>query len=234
LSVLVIAGTGTNVGKTVVTAAIAALARAGGRRVAVVKPAQTGVAPDGSGDTDVVRKLSGVDDVHEFVRYGPPLAPATAARVAGVTTLSVPEMTTRARGLGDRDDVLIEGAGGLLVRLDREGRTIADLAGALGAAVVLVATAGLGSLNAVALSAEALRRRNLVCVGVIFGAWPATPDLAAIHNIDDVEAYADARLIGALPAGAGASAAPDRFVRVARAGLGPELGGTWCRSTFRP
>jgi Mrp family chromosome partitioning ATPase len=49
VSILVVSGTGTGVGKTVVTAAVAALAAAGGSRVAVVKPAQTGVGPGRTG-----------------------------------------------------------------------------------------------------------------------------------------------------------------------------------------
>src|SRR4029077_5164884 len=58
--VLVVSGTGTEVGKTVVTAAIAALAASHGRRVAVVKPAQTGEPPGLTGDLQVIRRLSGV------------------------------------------------------------------------------------------------------------------------------------------------------------------------------
>ena len=57
---LVVSGTGTEVGKTVVTAAVAALALARGGRVAVVKPAQTGEPPGSTGDLEVVRRLSGV------------------------------------------------------------------------------------------------------------------------------------------------------------------------------
>jgi dethiobiotin synthetase len=76
---LVVTGTDTEVGKTVVTAALAALARARGEKVTVVKPVQTGVRADEPGDLDEVRRLSGVDDLHEFARFPDPLAPAAAA-----------------------------------------------------------------------------------------------------------------------------------------------------------
>ena len=73
--VLVVSGTGTEVGKTVVTAAIAALAASGGRRVAVVKPVQTGEPPGPAGDLQVIRRLSGVTQTHELARFPDPLSP---------------------------------------------------------------------------------------------------------------------------------------------------------------
>jgi hypothetical protein len=63
-----------------VTAAVVALAAAGGWRVAVVKPAQTGVRPDEPGDLDEVRPLAAVTDLHECARLTGALSPAAAAR----------------------------------------------------------------------------------------------------------------------------------------------------------
>jgi len=100
--------------------------------------------------------------------------------------------------------VLVEGAGGLLVRLDAEGGTVADVAAELGAPVLLVVRAGLGTLSATALAAEALRARALACAGVVIGAWPAEPDLAARCNLGDLPAYAGVPVTGRLPEGAGA------------------------------
>jgi dethiobiotin synthetase len=226
MNTLVVTGTGTEIGKTIVTAAVAALARDAGRRVAVVKPAQTGLAEGEESDVDVVRRLSGVDDVHEYVRYPDPLAPATAARRAGIAPLPVADMVARIRELDDRDLVVVEGAGGLLVRLDGDGHTVADIARDLAAPVLVVASAGLGTLNATALTCEALRSRGLTCAGGVLGAWPRTPDLAAGENLRDIAAYADAPLLGVLPeASGGLSAAA--FLQVARDALAPPLGGTF-------
>lgn len=83
MTVLVITGTGTEVGKTVVTAAVAAAALASGRTVAVLKPAQTGVGPDEDGDVAEVARLAGPVTTAELARYPEPLAPATAARRVG-------------------------------------------------------------------------------------------------------------------------------------------------------
>jgi dethiobiotin synthetase len=196
--VLIVSGTDTGVGKTIVTAALAALARERGERVAVVKPAQTGVGPREAGDLDVVRRLSGVSDLHELVRYRDALAPASAG--AGVTPERVAAAVAR---LADRDLVLVEGAGGLLVRLHADGGTLADVAALLDAPVLVVVRAGLGTLNHTALTTEALAARGLACAGIVIGAWPADPDLAAQRNVKDLETYAGVRLRGRMPAGAG-------------------------------
>lgn len=223
---LVVTGTGTEIGKTIVTAAIAALAAARGHTVAVVKPAQTGIADGEESDIDVVRRLSGVADVHELVRYVDPLAPASAARREGVAPVAVDEFAASIEALAGRDLVIVEGAGGLLVRLDDTGATIADLASRLDAPLLVVAPAGLGTLNATALTCEAARLRGLSVIGVVVGSWPTYPDLAARTNLDDLPAYADAPLLGCLPEGSGALPR-DEFLGIAQANLAAVLGGSW-------
>jgi len=227
-NILVITGTGTGVGKTVVTAALAALAAAAGRRTAVVKVAQTGV-PDGPGsdvpDLDTVTRLSGVTDTHELARFPDPLSPEAAARVAGRPPVSLSRARSYIDGLAaDRDLVLVEGAGGLLVRYDPAGATIADLAAALDAPALLVTTAGLGTLNHTALTLEALRARKVRAAGVVVGSWPRHPGLAERENLADLAALAGEPLAGLLPEGSGALP-PAPFYAVARDGLAPSLGG---------
>lgn len=225
MNAVVVTGTGTEVGKTIVTAAIAALAREAGTSVAVVKLAQTGIEPGDESDIDVVRRLSGVTDVHELARYPEPLAPATAARRAGVQATPVAELTAQVKALANRDLVVVEGAGGLLVRFDAGGGTIADVAGDLDAPVVVVAAAGLGTLNSIALTTEALRNRDLRCLGVVVGSWPDDPDLAMQANLDDIALYAHAPLLGVIPAGA-SRLDSSAFRQIAERNLAPVLGGT--------
>ena len=233
MSVLVVTGTGTEVGKTVVTAAVAALARDRGSRVAVVKPGQTGVLPGEPGDLDDVRRLSLVDDLHEHARFPDPLAPAAAARVRGLPSLDVRASIEGVRAIADdRDLVVVEGAGGLLVRYDDDGATIADWARALDAEVLVVVPAGLGTLNHTALTLEALAHRGLRLSGVVVGAWPAEPDLASRCNVRDLEMLAARPLAGALEDGAGALE-PAEFLLAARSGLGPGLGGAFDARDFR-
>ena len=209
-SVVLVTGTGTEIGKTVATAALAAVVHERGSSVAVVKPAQTGLAPGEPGDVDEVRRLVGDDVVtHELVRLRDPLSPEAAARRDGVT---LPTVAQHARRLGEiaaeSEVVFVEGAGGLLVRLDSRGGTLADLGTALrykgvGCGVVLVAGAGLGTLNTAALTAEALAARSLPLLGVIVGSWPADPGLAEESNLVDLPRVTGAPLWGAIPAGAG-------------------------------
>lgn len=233
MGILVVTGTGTEVGKTVTTAALAALALDRGARCAVVKPAQTGIADGAPGDLAEVARLTGAADLHELVRYPDPLSPAAAARLSGRAPLDLAACAELVLRLDRTHDlVLVEGAGGLLVRFDEDGLTLADVARTVAAPVLVVAPAGLGSLNATALTLEALAHRGLDLVGVVVGAWPAEPDLAARSNVRDLETLAARPLLGALDDGAGRLDPPD-FLDAARRGLGRTLGGTFDPAAFR-
>jgi len=227
--VLVITGTGTGIGKTVVTAAIAAIAHARGDRVAIVKPAQTGVHP-GPGsdvpDAETIERLSGVADTHELARFPDPLSPEAAARVSGLPPVGLADAADYIGKLAaSRDLVLVEGAGGLLVRYDAAGATLADLALMCAAPVLVVVAAGLGTLNHTALTCEALAARRLELAGVAIGSWPGDPGLAERENVTDLETLIGRPLAAALPEGSGALPR-DEFLAMARRHLGPTLGGT--------
>ncbi|QFQ95767.1 ATP-dependent dethiobiotin synthetase BioD [Streptomyces phaeolivaceus] len=232
MKVLVITGTGTEVGKTVTTAAVAAVAVAAGRSVAVLKPAQTGVRPEERGDADEVARLAGAVTARELARYPEPLAPGTAARRSGLAPVHPEEVAEAAAKLAvEHDLVLVEGAGGLLVRFDEAGGTLADTARLLAAPVLLVAPAGLGTLNATELTSRELAARELELAGVVIGSWPDAPDLAARCNLADLPVVANAPLLGAVPAGAGAMA-PRDFRARAGGWLAPALGGVWDAVSF--
>ena len=201
MRILVITGTGTGVGKTVATAALAA--RASGT-VIVVKPVQTGVQPGEPGDVDDVRRLAGCE-VTEFVRLPDPLAPDTAARLAGIPLPTVAEHAARIRELAqDYDTVIVEGAGGLLVRLDSADGTLLDLADTLSARVVVVVAAGLGTLNHTELTVQALRARGITPDGLVIGSWPMAPGLAEECNLADLPRVTGVPLLAVIPEGAGA------------------------------
>lgn len=231
-----VTGTGTGVGKTVVTAALTALAAARGSSVAVVKPAQTGVGPDEPGDLAEVQRLAAPptgSELQEYARYPDPLSPAAAARMSGRAALDCADAARRISALTQTFRlVLVEGAGGLLVRYDGQGTTLADLARTLGAPVLVVTRSGLGTLNETALTLEALAARGLDFAGLVIGSWPAAPGLADRCNIADLETLAARPLAGALPAGAG-RLLPVEFLAVASAGLTPAYGGRFDPARFR-
>jgi dethiobiotin synthetase len=207
--VVAVTGTDTEVGKTVVTAALAAVQLSLGRKVAVVKPAQTGIGPGEDGDLAEVRRLAGEVSTYEGVRLPDPLAPDTAARLAG---LDLPGLDVQ-RSLVDRvasehDVTLVEGAGGVLVNLG-EHWNLVDLADSVRyaghpVAFVVVARAGLGTLNHTALTVQAIQARSLEVAGVVVGSWPEHPGLAEEQNLLDLPLMTGVPLLGKVPAGAAA------------------------------
>lgn len=202
MSVVLVSGTDTDVGKTIVTAAIAATVRSVGRSVVVYKPTQTGVVDDEPGDVAVIERLTGAPG-YDGVRLQAAMAPRPAAVLEDATLPMLSDHHARVRGLQESFDVvLVEGAGGLLVELTEAGDTIASLATELDAQVVVVARSALGTLNHTALTLEALRARAVRPLGVVIGSWPVEPSFVEVSNRADFEAGA-VPLLGAIPAGAG-------------------------------
>lgn len=203
MSVRIVTGTSTGVGKTVVTAALAAVSADRGG-VAVCKPAQTGLGPGEPGDLAEVTRLAGQCATAELARYPDPLAPETAARRAGMPPLRLDAVAAAVRALAAaHEHVLVEGAGGVLVRLGRGGFTIADLAAELGASAVVAVDPGLGTLNHAALTVRALADAGVGCDGLVLGSWPDAPDLAMRCNLVDLPEVTGAPIVGRVPAGAG-------------------------------
>lgn len=229
---IVITGTGTDVGKTVATAALAAHGLSEGLDVGICKPIQTGLGPGEPGDAHEAARLSGVRRMLEVRRLPDPLAPETAARVAGLPQSTLPELIDpirawlRAPGGSASDTApdsaatsgpargrldLVEGAGGVLVRLGTD-LTVLDLARSLDAPVVVVARAGLGTLSDTELTVRAIEAAGLRCAGIVIGSWPADPDLAERCNLEDLPRLTGVPVLGRVPAGAGALE-PDEFGR---------------------
>lgn len=219
MTVLVITGTDTGIGKTITTAALACHARLAGLDVAVCKPVQTGAA-DGDDDLAEVAGLSGVAELVSGWRYPEPLAPVAAAHRAELPLPTRAEFGALIRGV-DRPGrlVLVEGAGGLLVEIGADGVTLRDLAADLGAAVLVVVAAGLGTLNHTALTLESLAGQEIPCAGVVIGSWPADPGVAATSNRAALEKIAAVR--AALPAGAGSLGRRD-FETLSASAFDPE------------
>ncbi|MCP1387714.1 dethiobiotin synthase [Corynebacterium sp. TA-R-1] len=199
--IIAVTGTNTDVGKTVATAALASVLAQRGQDVVAVKPIQTGEAP-GEGDASTVAKLAGIETFERW-RYPEPLAPNLAARRAGIETPSVEEVAEWVRSLDAPDrTVLVEGAGGLLVRL-ADDYTLVDLATALSAPLVVVTSLGLGSLNLAELTCVQARAHGLEVLGLIGGSMPEHPDLATRLNVQELPVVTQAPYWGHLPAGAG-------------------------------
>ena len=222
MTILFVTGTGTGVGKTIATAAVAAYARRAGVDVAVCKPVQTGYgsgAGDGDDDLAEVARLAGVTELDWVARYPEPLAPVAAAAAAGLPLPTAEQLLAAVRRV-DRPGrlTLVEGAGGLLVEIADAGVTLRDLAVALGAPVLVVCEAGLGTLNHTALTLEALNMKGISAAGLVIGSWPDAPGAAEEFNRVALERLAPVRAV--LPAGA-AALSPRDFAEMARAAFDP-------------
>lgn len=213
-TIIFITGTDTDVGKTITTAALAAALAATGAIVAAYKPTQTGVSGDEAGDMGEVCRLSGIHTVAEGIRLQAPMAPVAAAALENRVLPTLLEHLHNIKKLTlTHDHVLVEGAGGLLVELDEQGNTLAELMTAVNeftaVSIVVVCRAGLGTLNHTQLTLEALAHRGLPAAGLVIGSWPATPTDIECGNRDYLVAL-DAPLLGALP-GSAAGLIPNIF-----------------------
>jgi dethiobiotin synthetase len=161
---IAVVGTGTGVGKTVVTAGLARLLREAGHDARAIKPAQTGHPDD---DAGFVAAACGDPDAAVCPRYlEPALAPRVAAEVAGEDLEYRSIRRACEREIEATPVPIVEGIGGLRVPLAGE-REVIDLVADLGAAAVLVTRSGLGTLNHTALSVDALEARGIDVVGIV-------------------------------------------------------------------
>jgi dethiobiotin synthetase len=190
---LFITGTDTGVGKTFVTAALAAAFRRIGVDAGVMKPIETGCEPLGDGlraaDAELLREASGVDDPLDLicpVRFEEPLAPWVAARRAGLE-VDLQSIRDAFETLRSRHEVLlVEGAGGLAVPIMGD-YLMADLAEELRAAALLVTRPNLGTLNHTLMTVELARSRGPLILGMVVNRYPASPGLAERTNLEALE-----------------------------------------------
>jgi dethiobiotin synthase len=170
---LFITGTDTEVGKTYVAARLLRWLRGQGIDAVPMKPVQTGAEEGYAPDLESCLAAGGLEPTDEERRlmapccYGPACSPHLAGRMAGEFP-SIERIVGCARALEQHHDcVLAEGAGGVLVPLD-ESVTMLDLMRELAYPVLLVARAGLGTVNHSLLSLRALQAAGLRVTGVVF------------------------------------------------------------------
>ena len=198
-SSLAVVGTDTGVGKTVVTAGLTAWLRGEGIAARAIKPAQTGYPEDD--DAAFVAAACGIDDaVTCLERLEPPLAPAVAAEREGRELRYDDLLEGCRRVLSDAEYGLVEGIGGLRVPL-AEGREVVDLVTDLDLPTLVVAHAGLGTLNHTALTVEALERRGVPVRGVILNGVDEDEDENGNEGGDLAERTNPATLRGMLDPG---------------------------------
>ena len=196
---LFISGTDTGVGKTWVACRLAEWGRAQGWRMGVLKPAESG---DG-GDAAALIRATGRPFPLELVRpfaFRLPLAPAVAAAAEGRKVALAPIRRALDEIAAQSDWTLVEGAGGLLVPY-APGLDGAGLAKRLGLPVLLVARAGLGTINHSLLSVEAARRRGLRVLGVLLNGRARAGDPSVAGNAAQIARLGRVKVWGPAPWG---------------------------------
>jgi dethiobiotin synthetase len=198
---LFVAGTGTGVGKSILSAALLAALRAEGEQVRAHKPVVTGLdePPDEwPPDHELLALAAGVspDDVAPL-RFGPAVSPHLAATLAKepidprqlverARAAGAPILSTRTQSPRAHSPVLIvEGVGGLLVPLAGDF-TVRDLAAELGLALLIAAHPGLGTINHTLLTLQAARSASLQVRAVVLTPWPCEPSVIERSNRETI------------------------------------------------
>lgn len=207
---LFIAGTNTDVGKTLVTAGIMRHLRRQGLDVVSMKPVQTGAVLDATGltapDLDFHLAASGLAVSQEeralmspYV-YEPACSPHLAGRMAE-HHVNLDYCEACAEQLAKaHQGVLVEGAGGLMTPLNEE-ETQLGLVIQIGAPVILVASIGLGTINHCLLTLETLREAEVPIAGVIFNATAPGEgeDFIGRDNPEAVAHFGAVEVLGNVP-----------------------------------
>ncbi|HEV2859032.1 MAG TPA: dethiobiotin synthase [Solirubrobacterales bacterium] len=193
---LFVTGTGTEVGKTVVAAVLARTLAEEGNRVAVFKPAVTGLEEEGESDHALLRRASGSDQTDEQIapyRYQPPASPHLAASMAGERI--EPERLREAvrDAAANADAIVCEGVGGFLVPLSPT-YLVRDLAVDLGYPLVIVASPGLGTINHTLLTIESARAAGLEVAAIVLNPWPDEPSEIESSNRETIAKLGEVRV----------------------------------------
>ncbi len=184
---LFVTGTGTGVGKTIVSAALLAAMRVAGEPVRAYKPIITGLAETPGPwphDHEVLALAAGMaaEEVAP-VRFDPPVSPHLAEALAGHST-DPADLVAGARA--DSEDILVvEGVGGLRVPLTNNF-SVRDLAVELGLPLVIASPPGLGTINHTLLTIEAARTVGLEVAAVVLTPWPSTPSRMELSNSETI------------------------------------------------
>ncbi len=203
---LLITGTDTGVGKTLIAGAIAERLRRGGRTVGVLKPAASGCVHRREGWVSEDAEFLAVcaDSSHPLdvicpQRFSELLAPAIAAERDGVEL----DWSAIQRSLdaiaGDSDVLIVEGVGGLMTPMDAR-HTFLDVARWLALPAVVVARPGLGTINHTLLTVDALRSAGIPVAGVVINRYPAdAAGIAEESNPRAIERWGKVAVLGIAP-----------------------------------
>ncbi len=232
-----VTGTDTGVGKTVVAAAIAWNLTQAGKRVALMKPVQTGTIVSGPTDIEFVQKVLGADyslDVSCPYMFSDPVAPLVASMLVGERIDIKKIKDSYSRLSSDNDFVIVEGAGGLLVPI-LEDYFMSDLALELDLPVLIVTRPNLGTLNHTFLTLESAKKRGLDVAGIVISNFPWDPGLPEQTNPELIFSMTGDNILGVIPNDNSISVVNGDIGNIrdtASSALSEELGGSFVLEEF--
>jgi dethiobiotin synthetase len=227
-----ITGTDTGVGKTIVTAAIAWNLKQAGRKVAVMKPVQTGTIISGPTDLEFVQNLIGHDSHIDHscpYTFPDPVAPLVASMLSG-ERIDIKRIKDSYSKLSEQNEtVIVEGAGGLFVPI-LEDYFMSDLALELNIPILIVTRPNLGTLNHTLLTLESAKRKGLEVAGIVISNYPWDPGIPEQTNPELLLSMTGVNILGILPHDNSLSVEKGDIGNLrdlAKSGLSQELGGTF-------
>ena len=201
-----VTGTDTGVGKTWIAAGITAVLRRWGMSACYFKPVQSG-CPEENGrlvptDARFAQELAGLTEPLELltpITLRLPLAPGVAAAREGIS-VDLDRITRARTDLADRYNLLVtEGAGGLYVPLRDTDFLVLDMIKWLKLPLIVVARAGLGTINHTVLTVKAAQHARVPVAGVVINRYPEKPSLAEETNPEVIAALTDVPILGKVP-----------------------------------
>ncbi len=195
-----VTGTDTGVGKTIVTAAIAWNLTQVGKRVAVMKPVQTGTIISGPSDIEFVQMVLGEDNPIDSscpYSFPDPVAPLVASMLVG-EQIQIGRIVDAYEELASQNDfVIVEGAGGLLVPI-HDNYFMSELASDLELPILVVTRPNLGTINHTLLTLESAQRRGIDIAGIVISNFPWDPGIPEQSNPELILSFTGVDLLGVL------------------------------------
>jgi dethiobiotin synthetase len=221
MTAVFVTATGTDIGKTFVTAGLIRHFRAAGRTVEAIKPVVSGFDPEAWQDSDPAVLLAALGrpvTLAEAERLSPwrfaaPLSPHMAARREGraIAFQEVVDFCRKAMA-GRRGTLLIEGVGGILVPLD-DHRSVLDLMSVLRIPILLVAGSYVGTVSHTLTALEVLVRRNLNVAAVVVS--ESENSAATLEDtVTTLQGFADSIDVVAIPRLAPGASDDAAFARI--------------------
>lgn len=198
-----VTGTDTDVGKTVITAGLAAVMQSLGYKAGVYKPFQTGAEEKNgflySPDLAYVKHVDNYIETRSTYLFETPAAPYVSALAEGVQ-VNLTNITHDFQSIKQNCEVvLVEGAGGLMVPV-YSGKTMADIAKLIETPILIIARPDLGTINHTLLTINYAKSIGLDIAGVIINKFPEGTDDIAIRTVPRLlEEYTDASILGIVP-----------------------------------